>query len=129
MPSRKSLGFIQAFSYQLTGTSDSFATFSSYKFGNEFQMFSTFSDQFVWFKKVFSPSISLRMSNRQSNRFDDFEDANTGGTWWYISPGITFQLNSDMGFLIQADIPVQRKVNGFQLIPTYIIRGGVYITL
>jgi hypothetical protein len=35
-----------------------------------------------------------------------------------------FQLNPDMEFLIQADVPVQRKVNGFQLMPTYILLEG-----
>jgi hypothetical protein len=129
IPSRKSLGLTQAFTYQLTGTSSNFATFNSYKFGNEFRMYSTVSDQFVLFNKIFTPSVTLIWSNRQSDTFDGFEDANTGGNWWYISPGVTFQLTANVGFLGQADFPIYRKVIGFQIIPSYIIRAGIYITI
>jgi hypothetical protein len=129
MPFRQSLSLSHAFTYQLTGTSANFATFATYKFGNEFRMYSTAADQFVWFNKIFTPSLSLIYSNRLSNTFDGYEDANTGGNWWYISPGMTFQLNSNIGFLVQADVPVVRKVIGFQIITTYIIRGGIYINI
>lgn len=128
-PFRKSLAIAQSFSYQLTGTSAVFAGHSSFKFGNELQSFTSIADQFVWLDKVFTPSVSLRVSHRTTNVIETIEDINSGGTWGYISPGTIVQLNPVFGLLIQADIPIYRKINGFQLVPSYVIRGGVLISI
>jgi len=128
-PFRHSLSIAQSFSYQITGTSSQFASHEAYKFGNEFQSFTSIADQFVLFNKVITPSITLRVSQRDTNIIESFEDINSGGTWGYLSPGTIIQLNSTIGLLFQADLPVFRKVNGFQLIPSYIIRGGILISI
>ena len=128
-PFRKSLSVAQSFSYQLAGTSGAFAGHNSYKFGNEIQSFTSIADQFVWLNKVFTPSVSLRVSHRTTNVIETIDDINSGGTWGYFSPGTIVQLNPVLGLLIQADIPIYRKLNGFQLVPSYVIRGGVLISI
>lgn len=128
MPFRHSLSIAQSFSYQLAGTGKNFASHEAYKFGNEFQSFTSFSDQFVWFNKVFTPSVTIRISKRESNFIETFEDINSGGIWGYLSPGTTFQLNSLLSFMVQADIPLYTNINGLQLVTSYLIRGGILIS-
>ncbi len=127
-PFRRSMSVAQSFSYQIAGTSSKFASHSTYKFGNEFQSFTSIADQFVWLNKVFTPSITLRISQRATNVIESFEDVNSGGTWGYFSPGTTVQLNSFVGLLVQADIPIYRNINGFQLVTSFVLRGGVLLS-
>jgi hypothetical protein len=129
MPFRHSMSIAQSFSYQLAGTGKNFASHDAYKFGNEFQSFTSISDQFVWLNKIFTPSITLRISQRATNIIEVFEDVNSGGTWGYLSPGTTVKLNSTLSLMVQADMPVYRNINGFQLVPSYVIRGGVLILI
>lgn len=125
---RKSMSIAQSFSYQFAGTSSQFASHEAFKFGNEFQSFTSISDQFAWLNKVFTPSITLRISHRTTNIIETIEDINSGGTWGYFSPGSTIQLNSTLGLIVQADLPIYRKINGFQLVTSYVIRGGVLLS-
>ncbi len=129
MPFRKSMSIAQSFSYQFAGTSSHFASHQAFKFGNEFQSFTSIADQFVWLNKVFTPSITLRISQRTTNIIETIEDINSGGTWGYFSPGTTVQLTSTVALLIQADLPIYRKINGFQLVTSYVIRGGILISI
>jgi len=82
----------------------------------------------VLFNKVITPSLTVRVSQRDTNVIESFEDVNSGGIWAYLSPGIIFQFNSTLSLMAQGDLPIFRNVNGFQLIPSYIIRGGILIS-
>lgn len=71
---RRSLSIGQTFTYQLTTASSNFANHDSYEFGNEFQSFTTISDQFVIGKLVNTPSLTLRMNVLANNEIEEFID-------------------------------------------------------
>lgn len=125
LPFRPSLTIGQTFTYQLTTASSNFANHESYEFGNEFQSFTTLSDQFALGNLVNTPSLTLRVNVLQNTEIEDFSDPNSGGFWLYVSPSWAVQITPAISIFIQTDIPIYRDLNGFQIITSYKIIGGI----
>ncbi len=115
--------------YRNTGTNNSYFGDSTYKFGNEFQSFLSFSDQLVFFKTLASPSISFKFRKAQADKTEGFELTNTGGNWLSIIPSISFEITPQLVFSTKAELPVYSNVDGTQLTPTYRITSGILIKL
>ncbi len=115
--------------YRSTGTNNSYFGNSTYKFGNEFQAFINFSDQFVFLKTLTNPSISLKYRNAKQDKIGGFNLNNTGGNWVFIIPNFTINLTPNLVFSTKAELPIYSKVDGTQLTPTYRITTGILITL
>lgn len=126
---RRSLSVGQTFTFQLTTASSNFANHESYEFGNEFQSFTTISDQFALGNLVNTPSLTLRVNIIANNQIEGFTDPNSGGFWLYVSPSWAVQITPSISTFIQADIPVYRNLNGFQIITSYKIIGGITYNL
>jgi hypothetical protein len=47
------------------------------------------------------------------------EITNTGGRWFYLVPGVNFGLSNGLSFRLVVQVPVYRKLNGFQLTTSY----------
>ena len=115
--------------YRSTGTNDSYLGNSIYKFGNEFQAFLNFSDQFVFLKTLIYPSLSFKYRNAKQDQIGGFNLNNTGGDWVFIIPNFTINLTPTIAFSTKAELPIYSKVDGTQLTPTYRITTGILITL
>ena len=111
--------------YRDTGTNDSYFGDSSYKFGEEFQSFLSFSDQIPLFKTLASPSISFRHRTARQDKINGFDLDNTGGDWLFIIPNIAINITPTVLFSARAEFPIYSRVDGTQLTPTYRLTSGL----
>ncbi len=111
--------------YRNTGTNTSYFGDSSYKFGNEFQTYLHFSDQFLFVKKLISPSLSLKYRTANQDKIGGFNVDNTGGKWFSIIPNFSIDISKNILFSTKAEIPVYSFVDGTQLTPTYRLTTGI----
>ncbi len=121
---RPSFTFSARAIYRNTGTNDTYFDNSSYKFGNEFQGFISFSDQFILLKALTNPSLSFKYRHAQRDTIDDFSLDNTGGNWVSLIPNFSINVTSNLAFSAKAEIPIYNNVDGTQLTPTYRITTG-----
>lgn len=115
--------------YRSTGTNNSYFENSSYQFGNEFQGFISFSDQFTLFKTLTSPSLSFKYRNARRDKIDGFDLDNTGGNWVSIIPNFAINLTPNITFSTKAELPIYNNVDGTQLTPTYRITSGLLLKI
>ncbi len=127
--SRPSFTISSRFIYRSTGTNNSYFGDSSYKFGNEFQAFLGFSDQFLIFKTITSPSISFKYRNVTQDKIGGFNIENTGGNWVSIIPNFSINIKPNIVLSTKADLPIYSKVDGTQLTPTYRLTTGILLTI
>ena len=115
--------------YKVTGVNNEYQNVNEYKFGNEFQVFFNISDQFLIFKQLITPTITLRYRDAKKDRVNsDFIDS-TGGKWLFLTPTINIALSSNIDFITQVEIPLYSEVEGVQLTPTYRINTGILIRM
>lgn len=126
---RPSLSLSGRLVYRNTGTNDTYFDSSSYKFGNELQMFLNISDQFVIFKSLVTPSLSLKYRDADLDKINGFDLDNTGGNWISAIPNISINLKQNVAFSTRVEIPLYNNVDGTQLTPTYRITTGLLFTL
>lgn len=131
----KSLNFRPSFNissritYRSTGTNNSYFGDSTYKFGNEFQAYLGFSDQFLLFKTFVSPSISFKYRNTVQDKIGGFNIENTGGNWVSIIPDFSINIKPNIVLSTRADLPIYSNVDGTQLTPTYRLTTGILFTI
>ncbi len=126
---RPSLSISSRVIYRSTGTNNDYFGDSTYKFGNDFQAFVGFSDQFLLFKTITSPSISFKYRNAQQDKIGGFNLDNTGGNWVSVIPNFSINVNKNLVFSTKAELPIYSNVDGTQLTPTYRITTGILFTI
>jgi hypothetical protein len=126
---RPSFSISSRFTYRSTGTNNSYFGDSTYKFGNEFQAIIGFSDQFLLFKTITTPSISFKYRNAVQDKIGGFNLDNTGGNWVSIIPNFSINIKSNIVLSTRADLPIYSNVDGTQLTPTYRLTTGILFTL
>ncbi len=104
---------------QFNTESSSFASFSSYKFGNSWQFFTTYYDQFLIGGLIFTPSIGLRGRVADEDEINSNLNNNTGGFWLSLTPGIGADITKKLAISVNENIPIYRSLNGFQLTTTH----------
>lgn len=122
---RKSMNLSTRITYRATGTNASYQGSSDYKFGNEFQTFIGISDQLLVFKQIFSPSLTLKYRNAVKDKINNISIENTGGNWIFMIPSFMIQINPQLSFSSNIEIPLYSNVQGTQLTPTYRINTGL----
>ncbi|MGV6844751.1 MAG: hypothetical protein ACWA42_01325 [Lutibacter sp.] len=127
LSSRPSFSYSTKILYRKTGINTTYFGDSSYKFGNELQLYLSFSDQFVWLKTITSPSISFKYRNAIQDKIGGNKLENTGGNWIFLIPSNAINLSTNLTFLTKAEIPLYSNVEGTQLTPTYRITVGFMI--
>jgi hypothetical protein len=127
--SRPSFSISSRAIYRSTGTNPSYFGDTTYKFGNEIQIFIDFSDQFVWLKTIASPSFSFKYRNALQDQIGGNDLENTGGNWVFVIPNFSVNLSPKIVFSSKAEIPIYSNVDGTQLTPTYRLTAGFLITL
>ncbi|GAB1855168.1 hypothetical protein MHTCC0001_00010 [Flavobacteriaceae bacterium MHTCC 0001] len=121
---RPSLSVSTRFVYRSTGTNNEYLGNSSYKFGNEIQVFLSFSDQFTFLKTLSSPSISFKYRNSVKDQIEGRALDNTGGNWIFIIPNFDINITPKITFSARAELPIYSNVDGTQLTPTYRLTSG-----
>lgn len=131
----KSMNFRPSFNissriiYRSTGTNNDYFGDSTYKFGNDFQAFVGFSDQFLLFKTFASPSISFKYRNALLDKIGGFNVENTGGNWVSVIPNFSINISPNLVFSTKAELPIYSNVDGTQLTPTYRLTTGILFTI
>ncbi|TGV02386.1 transporter [Flavivirga rizhaonensis] len=126
---RPSLSVSTRFVYRSTGIDNDYLGNSTYKYGNEFQGFLSFSDQFTFLKTLASPSISFKYRNTVKDETGGGKLDNTGGNWIFIIPNFSINITPTISFSTKAELPIYSNVDGTQLTPTYRITTGVLIKI
>lgn len=122
---RPSFNLSTRLTYRTTGTNDEYLGTNDYKFGNEFQTYLTFSDQFLLFKQIITPSISFKYRDVNRDRVNGSEITSTGGDWIFLIPNFSIYLSPRILFSTQLELPLYANVKGTQLTPTYRINTGI----
>jgi hypothetical protein len=112
---RKSLSLTQTLNFRANSSSSNFTFHDSYRFGHVFQSFTTLSEQLVIGKMLNVPSLTLHYRFAGPDIVDGFARDNTGGQWLYAGPGWRVNLNSQIILGVSGEIPIYRKLNGFQI--------------
>ena len=122
---RPSLNTSVRFTYRNTGTDNDYLGNSTYKYGDEFQGFLSFSDQFTFLKTLTSPSLTFKYRNTIKDETGGGELDNTGGNWVFIIPNFSINITPNLTFSTKAELPIYSNVDGTQLTPTYRITSGI----
>lgn len=115
--------------YRSTGKNNSYIGGGSYEFGDELQAFISFSDQFLIFKTISTPSLSIKYRTVAQDKTSGFELENTGGNWVSIVPNFAIQISPTLVFSTKVELPIYSHVDGTQLTPTYRITSGVLFAI
>lgn len=121
---RPSLSVTLRATYRSTGVNNSYLENTTYKFGNEFQGFLSFADQYVFFKTLINPSISLKYRDATRDQIEGFDLDNTGGNWVSVIPNFSINVTPNIAFSTKAELPLYNNVDGTQLTPTFRITTG-----
>ena len=60
---------------------------------------------------------------------NDNEIPNTGGEWFFLTPGISYNITNAIRISTKVEIPVYSYVEGIQLTPTYRFNAGINIRI
>ncbi len=126
---RPTLTFSARVTYRTTGENNNYLGDLTYKFGNEFQTFASFSDQFLLLNSLVNPSISLKYRTVSKDQINDFDLENTGGDWLSIIPNFSINLTPNISFSSKIELPLYSNVDGTQLTPSYRLTTGILIKL
>jgi len=112
---RKSMLIQQTLTYRINTSSARFSSHDNYKFGNEFSAITSVADQLVTGKIIHSPSLALNIRYTGRNLIEQFEDPNSGGWWFNLRPGWGINITPKLMLSLLYEVPVFRRLNGFQL--------------
>lgn len=116
--------------YRYTGTNNNFLNgTTTYRFGNEFQGFINYTDQFLVGKNLMSPGLSVNYRNATKDEIGGSLLDNTGGEWVNLIPSINIEIIEDFNFLLKFEIPIYSFVDGTQLTPTFRITTGLFYSI
>ena len=113
--------------YSSTGANnDSRGGRQTYEFGNDLQLISGISDQFVWFGQILSPSIGLRFRAANRDAIDGIANSGTGGTFLFLRGGLSLDVSNDYRLSLNGELPIYTRVNETQLATSYTINLSLY---
>ncbi|MFA3782014.1 hypothetical protein ABRY23_02990 [Melioribacteraceae bacterium 4301-Me] len=121
------LNVIANVSYKINTTHKRFANSKlGYKFGNETIITAGIgyrTDTFLDF------SLFFRLRNTNNDVFDDEKIPNTGGTWFYLIPGLNFKISENLTSRVTSQLPIYRNLIGTQLTTTYTVTISLFHTI
>ena len=77
----------------------------------------------------FTPQLQLNLKAESREHGAEADTANSGGTFAYLSPGVTGSLGSRSSAYVFVQLPVYQRVNGLQLEPRWLFSAGWRIQL
>ncbi len=117
-----------AITYRLTGTNNNYLGGQVYEFGNELQVMSGVTDQFVLGNGLFNVGTNLRYRNVKSDINDGVDLPNTGGTWLFLMPVVAWHISPNQSIITSTEFPLYSRVDGTQLSPSVRFNLGVYFS-
>ena len=71
------------------------------------------------------PQLQLngRITSRDSG--EEADTPNSGGASLFLSPGITYEVTSQLSTYLFIQVPLYQNLNGYQLAPTWTLTAGV----
>ena len=115
--------------YRLTGTNNNYLNLTTYRFGPEFQSFIGYTDQFIVYKTLINPGLSIKYRHANQDEIGGFLLDNTGGEWVTIIPSVDMEISTKLNVLTKFEIPIYSYVDGTQLTPTYRITIGLFYNI
>ena len=103
-----------ASAYQLT-TANSL----EYKMGNTLLLNVGTNYHFTAHEKRFTASLQTNLRQAPRDEFNKQNVPNTGGTWVYLTPGITVHATSSTAVYTHLQLPLYQNVNDANLVPSY----------
>lgn len=101
-------------SYQVT-TANSL----EYKMGNTLLLNTGTHYQFTAHAREFTASLQINLRQAPRDEFNNQSMPNTGGTWVYLTPGITAQATTSTALYTHLQLPLYQDVNETNLVPSY----------
>lgn len=77
----------------------------------------------------FTPQLQLNLKAESREHGAEADTANSGGTFVYLSPGLTAQFTPRTNAYVFVQLPVYQRVNGLQLEPRWLFSAGWRIQL
>jgi hypothetical protein len=115
--------------YRHTGTNADYLEFTTYKFGNEFQAIAGISEQLLFGRHIFDPSLPMRFRTAGPDFLGGNQLPNTGGKWVYVVPGLVYHPSQYLHVRLAGEIPVYANLQGIQLTTSFRITAGIYYRL
>jgi hypothetical protein len=100
--------------FRLSGQNRNYRDSLTYNPGNEFMYSAGLSYNF-YKKFVFDIFNYLQYRYQATDKLSGEPVGTTGGHWLFTSPGIRLNLTQNLSFLVSADFPLYRNLNGPQL--------------
>lgn len=97
-----------------------------YRMGNEF-VGSLGSSLDLSESLRFLMQLNIRLMGHSNTGTTGEERSNTGGTWTYLTPGIGWNLISNIDFFAYAQVPLYQNVNGIQQVAGVSVQAGVSV--
>ncbi len=115
-------------SFRLNGTNNRFGDSfkQGYTFGNE--LFINIGAGYRT-DTFFDFTLMLRYRSTTPDQFDGGNLPNTGGTWFYLVPGVNGKISEKFVARLSGQIPLYRDLTGTQLTTTYTASLGLYYTI
>ncbi|MEQ1814399.1 MAG: hypothetical protein ABL860_08130 [Candidatus Nitrotoga sp.] len=103
-----------ASTYQLT-TANSL----EYKMGNTLLLNAGTNHHFTVHERGFTSSLQINLRQAPRDEFNNQNVPNTGGTWVYLTPGITVHTTASTAVYTHLQLPLYQNVNDTNLVPSY----------
>jgi len=103
-----------ASAYQLT-TANSL----EYKMGNTLLLNAGINHHFTAHEKEYTASLQTNLRQAPHDEFKNQNMPNTGGTWVYLTPGITVHATHSTAVYTHLQLPIYQYVNDTNLVPSY----------
>lgn len=71
-----------------------------------------------------TPQLQLNLKTETREHGPEGDTANSGGTFAYLSPGVTVEVTPKSSAFVFAQVPVYQRVNGLQLHPRWLFSVG-----
>ncbi len=124
---RPSMNVFGTVTFRMTGENDEYFGSQVYELGDELQVRAGVSDRITIGSLVFDPSLSLRYRTAGRDVNDDAEIFNTGGSWIFAIPAISYNITPNLAFNATAELPVFAHVDGTQLSPSFRLNFGIFL--
>ena len=111
-------------SYRNNGINKSFGSTPNFNgrrfgFGDEIVSMISFNYQWITNKGSFIPDLSLRYRNAERNIEQTTAAPNSGGNWWSLPFGISFQPDPQKSLRLYAELPLFQELNGLQITTSF----------
>jgi hypothetical protein len=112
--------------YRFTGTNPVYNGSQAYQFGPEYQVQAGMSDRLFVGPFLLDPSLLMRYRTVNPDKIEGNTFPNTGGHWWFVTPGLQLALQPQTTLRASVDLPVFQSLQGTQLTTTRKITVAFY---